>query len=49
MPVTNVSELAEFLLLLHSDDVARLRALNTILDGLAELRVHKRLIKNKNC
>jgi len=31
----------------HNDDVAKPRALNTFLEGLAELGVDKRLIKNK--
>ena len=31
----------------HNEDVAKPRALNTFLDGLAELRVNKNLIKNK--
>ena len=35
------------MLLPHNSDVARPRALNTFLDGLAELGVNKRLIKNK--
>ena len=32
---------------MHSSDVAKLRALNTFLDGLAELGVDKGLLKNK--
>ena len=47
IPVTNISELVEYVLLPHNEDVAKPRALNTFLDGLAELRVNKRLIKNK--
>ena len=47
IPVTNNSELVEYVLLLHNSDVAKPRALNTFLDGLAELGVDKRLIKNK--
>ena len=31
----------------HSNDITKPRALNTFLDGLAELRVDKGLIKNK--
>jgi len=45
--VTNISELVEYVLLPHNDDVAKPRALNTFLEGLAELGVDKRLIKNK--
>ena len=47
IPVTNISELVENVLLPHNEDVAKPRALNTFLDGLAELGVNKRLIKNK--
>ena len=47
IPVTNISELVEYVLLPHNSDVTRPRALNTFLDGLAELGVDKRLIKNK--
>ena len=47
IPVTNISELVEYVLLPHNEDVAKPRALNTFLDGLAELGVNKRLIKNK--
>ena len=35
------------MLLPHNEDVAKPRALNTFLDGLAELGVNKNLIKNK--
>ena len=35
------------MLLPHNTDVARPRALNTFLDGLGQLGVDKRLIKNK--
>ena len=47
IPVTNIAELVEYILLPHNDDVTKPRALNTFLDGLAELGVDKRLIKNK--
>ena len=46
-PVTNISELVEYVLLPHNEDVAKPRALNTFLDGLAELGVNKRMIKNE--
>ena len=45
--MTNIAELVEYVFLPLSDDIARPRALNTFLDGLAELEVNKRLIKNK--
>ena len=47
IPVTKVSELVEYVLLPHISDVGKPRVLNTFLDGLAELGVDKRLIKNK--
>ena len=47
IPVTNISELVEYELLPHHEDVAKPRALNTFLDGLAELGINKRSIKNK--
>ena len=47
IPVTNISELVEYVLLPHNDEVIKPRVLNTFLDGLAELGVDKRLIKNK--
>jgi len=37
----------EYVLLSHNDEVIKPRAPNTFLDGLAELGVDKRLIKNK--
>ena len=37
----------EYILLSHNDEVIKPRALNTFLDGLAELGVDKRSIKNK--
>ena len=46
-PVTNIVELLEYVLLPHNDDVTKPRALNTFLDGLAELGIDKGLIKNK--
>lgn len=48
IPVTNISELAEFVLLPHNDDVAKPRVLNTFVDGLAKLGLSKRLIKIRN-
>ena len=47
IPITNIAELVEYILLPHNDDVTKPRVLNTFLDGLAELGVDKRLIKNK--
>ena len=47
IPVTNISELVEYVLLPHNDKVIKPRALNTFLEGLTELGVDKRLIKNK--
>ena len=47
IPMTNTAELVEYVLLPHNDDVTKPRALNTFLDGLAELGVDKGVIKNK--
>ena len=47
IPVTNIAELVEYILLPHNDEVIKPRALNTFLDVLAELGVDKRLITNK--
>ena len=47
IPVTNIEELVEYVLLPHNDDVTKPRALNTLLDGLAELGVDNGVIKNK--
>ena len=47
IPVTNIAELVEHVLPLHNNDVTKHCALNTFLDGLAELGVDKGLIKNK--
>jgi len=45
--VTNTSELVEYVLLQQNRDVAKPCALNAFPDGLAELGVDERLIKNK--
>ena len=47
IPVTNIAELVDYVLLLHNADVTKPRALNTFLDGLTELGIDKHLIKNK--
>ena len=47
IPVTNIAELLDYVLLPHNDDVTKTRALNTFLDGLAELGIDKALIKKK--
>ena len=47
IPVTNISELVEYVLLSRNDDVVKPRALKTFIDGLAELGINKHLIKNK--
>ena len=47
IPVTNISELVEYVLLPHNDDIIKPRALKTFIDGLAELGINKRLIQNK--
>ena len=47
IPVTDIAELVEHVLLPHNNEVTKPRALNTFLDGLAELGIDKGLIKNK--
>ena len=47
IPVTNIAELVEHVLLPHNNEVTKPRALNTFPDGLAELEIDKGLIKNK--
>ena len=47
IPVTNIAELVEYLLLPHNNEVTKPRALNTFRDGLAQLGIDKGLIKNK--
>ena len=47
IPVTNIAELLEHVLLPHNDDVTKSRALNTFQDGLVELGIDKGFIKNK--
>ena len=46
-PVTDIAELVEYVLHPHDSEVTKPRALNTFLDGLAELGIDKGLIKNK--
>ena len=47
IPVINIAELVEYVLLPHNNDVTKTLALNKFLDGLAELGTDKGLIKNK--
>ena len=48
IPVTNIAELVEYVLLPHNNEVTKPRALNTFLDWLAEfIGIDKGLIKNK--
>lgn len=47
IPVTNISELVEYVLLPQNDDVVKPRALKTFIDWLSELGIDKRLIQNK--
>ena len=47
IPVTNITELVDYVLLPHNADVTKPRALNTFIDRLAELEIDKHLIKNK--
>ena len=45
--VTNFADLVEYVLLPHNNEVTKPRALNTFLDGLAELGIDNGLIKHK--
>ena len=47
IPVTNIAELVEYVLLPHNNKVTKPHALNTFLDGLVELGIDKGVIKNK--
>ena len=47
IPVTNIVELVEYVLLPHNSEVTKPRALNKFLDGLPELGIDKGSIKNK--
>ena len=47
IPVTNIAELVEYVLLPHNNEVTKPRALNTFLDGLVEFGIDKALVKNK--
>ena len=47
IPVTNISDLVEYVLLPHNNDIVKPHALKTFIDGLAELGISKRLIQNK--
>ena len=47
IPVTNIADLVEYVLLPHNNDVTKPRALTTFLDELAELGFDKGLINYK--
>ena len=47
IPVTDIAALVAYVLLHHNNEVTKPSALNTFLDGLAELGINKGLIKNK--
>ena len=47
IPVTDIAELLQYVLLPHNGDVTKPRGLNKFLDGLVELGIDKGLIKNK--
>ena len=47
IPVTNITDLVEYVLLPHKNGVTKPRGLNTFLGLLAELGILKGLIKNK--
>ena len=45
--MTNISELVEYVLLPHNDDIVKPCALKTFIDGLTKLGINKCLIQNK--
>ena len=47
IPVTNIAQLIEYVLLPYSQDVVKPWAINTFLKWLAELKIDKSLIKSK--
>ena len=47
IPVTNIAELTDYVLLPYNADVKKPRALNSFLNGLAQVGINKSLIKNK--
>ena len=47
IPVTSISELLEYVLLPFNSDVRKPRALNSFLEGLAELNINKKWIRNR--
>ena len=47
IPVTNITELADYVLLPYNEDVEKPRGLSTFMKGLAEVGINKSLIRNK--
>ena len=47
IPVTNMAELCEYILLPYNVEVPKPRALNTFLNGIAEIGIDKKLVRNK--
>ena len=47
IPVKKITELVEYVLLLHDNEITEPPALNTFLDGLAESGIDESLIRNK--
>ena len=45
--MTTIAKLNKYILLPYNPDVAKPRALNTFLDGIAEIGINKRLVRNK--
>ena len=48
IPVINIAELFEYVLLPHNNELTKPRALNTFLDGLVELGIEKRFNQEQN-
>ena len=47
IPVTSVAKLVEYILLPYNSEINRPRGLNTFIDGIAEIGINKKLVKNK--
>ena len=43
IPVTNIAELLEYVLLTHTNDITKPRALNTLLDGLLRFKQEQKV------
>ena len=47
IPVTSMAKLVEYTLLPYNSEISRPRGLNTFIDGISEIDINKKLVKNK--